>query len=169
MAAKESSVCPAMRFSRHCRSMTAICRRLFLLLKPLWINLAAISLRCAVNEESPACDHRMRRMFTHAISQAPLMQSTGFAGCLHNRTNRSTHRRRQASPCSDQLFQIRIILCNGKMPSWSICTAFCTTCFGNITIPRCFLRIFESSIAHFFICWETRGDANSRTCPTRMS
>jgi hypothetical protein len=55
--------------------MTAICRKLFLLLKSLWINLAAISLRCAVNEESPACDQRMRRMFAHAISQSPLMQS----------------------------------------------------------------------------------------------
>ena len=148
MAAKESSVCPAMRFCRHCRSMTAICRRLFLLLKPLWINLAAILLRCAVNEESPACDHRMRRMLAHAISQSPLMQSTGFVERCEEH-DACTDFNWQRTPTLDQLFQIRIILCNGKMPSCRICTAFRTTCFGNITIPRCFLRIFESLSAHY--------------------
>ena len=100
MAAKESSVCPSMRFCRHCRSMTAICRRLFLLLKPLWINLAAISLRCAVNEESPACDRRMRRMFAHAISQSPLMQINGICrkrSMMPARSNKSQHASAQAS------------------------------------------------------------------------
>ena len=45
------------------------------------------------------------------------------------------------------------------MPSCSICTAFCTTCFENITIPRGFLHMFESSIAH---CFTLQGFALSR-------
>ena len=75
-----NTMCPTQRFGRHCRPMTAICRRLFLMLKTLRTTFAAISIWRAVNKEFSVCDHHMHRVFAHSISQSSLMRSTGFTG-----------------------------------------------------------------------------------------
>ena len=75
-----NAVCPTQPFGRHCRTITAICRRLFLFQKTLWLTFCGDFAFCAVKKELPVCDHHIDRIFSHSISQSPLMKSTGFTG-----------------------------------------------------------------------------------------